>query len=510
MDFNAMIQRTTHLEEYAVPAGVLFVFLLLIHQRHRFTLATATNVNGERSGKGVRPPGRIQRAASAAVAEAVVDFDGDETAGSVESEGAIEDPPSPSDSLSSNAGDAVVGYSNGPATRAGSLYSIPEHDAQARDNHRCSPDAPTSRAVLHRDTPAEGCRSLRSGSRSSTAASTALQGPTIRVVSASEVGMASRMPRAPSATSASTGRASSLSVEFLLPKVESDDDDYVLNKTVPISTPLPPKCASTPRTPSKARGGRSFSQDLDNLASDDVAPLSSPLPPKQSSARVSSASTSRNNSINSSSSLSRGSSSVAGRASAGARSCTAMPSSASTSRAISHMSHDATPPPSSFASFASATVSRAQSPDIWGSMSRMSSLSPSPSEVTEQWVRKVSCRTLPSADDAGDRAEHAIITSWFESSSDVSDALIDCPPNLRDHPDLQIGDLFYHSTPTDYQLWIWEVDEDDKLRWVRVKFMSVRNGLYLTLTPEERRPSWVSEKYARARKRQLHRQGYDV
>lgn len=111
--------------------------------------------------------------------------------------------------------------------------------------------------------------------------------------------------------------------------------------------------------------------------------------------------------------------------------------------------------------------------------------------MSERWVRKVSSRTLPSTDE--------VITTWFESSSDD---LIDSPPDLRDHSDLQLGDLFYHYTTNDYQLWIWEVNTDAKLCWVPVKFMSARNGKYLTLTLQERRPSWVSYKYALARKRE--------
>ena len=56
-----MIQHSSHLEEYAVPVSVLLVFLLLVHQRHRFTPTTATDFDDERSRRGVRPLRRIQR-----------------------------------------------------------------------------------------------------------------------------------------------------------------------------------------------------------------------------------------------------------------------------------------------------------------------------------------------------------------------------------------------------------------------------------------------------------------
>lgn len=239
----------------------------------------------------------------------------------------------------------------------------------------------------HRDLTAEGRRSLRAGSWSTTATSTTVQGSATHVRRGGSapgsslsrgVGVLSRTAQ-PSPTTAEP--VSSLIVELPAPKVELDDDDHCsLDQAVPISTPLPPKRASTPRTPSKARGaGHVFSPGLDNLASDDVTPFSSPLPPRQpSSARGSSTATSRNNST-----LSVRPSRAGSRASAAARSRTATPSSASAPRAVSNASRDATPPPSSAASSASATHSRTQSetPDLWRSMSQMSSLSPTPSEV---------------------------------------------------------------------------------------------------------------------------------
>ncbi|PIL31022.1 hypothetical protein GSI_05716 [Ganoderma sinense ZZ0214-1] len=416
MDFNTMIQHTTRLEEYTVPVAVLLAFLLLIHQRHRFLPAASPDFN-ERYRRSVRPSGHIQRAASVAVAASAAvyldELDADDTSGPTESEGesegALEFSSSPSETPSSKAETDVF---NGVATRAGSLYSLAEESPEAVVGVRASTYPPSSKE-LESSTVSGGQRDLRHStrSRSVTASSTSVRSTLAATSSASKTSKsglqssasqaghetASRIRQTSFAASPSTTpQPSRSSVQRLQPKVESDDDDdYVLDTLIPASTPLPPKRASTPRTPAKARFGRVFTPE-DNLASDDLPP-SSPLPPKQPSA-------------------------------------------------------SARTPHSAF---------------------RDRSVLSGPSSVGSQ--------------DADDEADRVVVTAWFESSSDK---LVDSPPDLRDHPDLRLGDLFYHSTANDYQLWIWEVNDHGVLCWVRVKFMSVRNGLYLTLTPGERRPSW--------------------
>ena len=92
-----------------------------------------------------------------------------------------------------------------------------------------------------------------------------------------------------------------------------------------------------------------------------------------------------------------------------------------------------------------------------------------------------------------------IVTAWFES---FSNTLYTRPPDIRAHPELQLGDLFYHYTATQYQLWMWTEDSAGSPRWMGVFWGYERaDGLRLTLTPTTRKPSWVNERRFKERQR---------
>ena len=83
-----------------------------------------------------------------------------------------------------------------------------------------------------------------------------------------------------------------------------------------------------------------------------------------------------------------------------------------------------------------------------------------------------------------------VTTAWFKSSSE---SLIREPPDLRAHPELRAGDLFYHCVGDMYQLWRWMAGPRSGL-WASVWFGSFRDdGLRLTLTARNFNPSWVNE-----------------
>ena len=103
-----------------------------------------------------------------------------------------------------------------------------------------------------------------------------------------------------------------------------------------------------------------------------------------------------------------------------------------------------------------------------------------------------------------DGTETKIITAWFESSGTLR---LTHPLDLAHHPDLQEGDLFYHALPgtTKNQVWMWtnsKEGETGRLQWRQIYWGHVRDGLYLTLTQSECKPSWVTEKRLRQRSRE--------
>ncbi|KAL7284233.1 hypothetical protein ACG7TL_001515 [Trametes sanguinea] len=95
----------------------------------------------------------------------------------------------------------------------------------------------------------------------------------------------------------------------------------------------------------------------------------------------------------------------------------------------------------------------------------------------------------------GEGAETSTSTSWYEAE-EVGEDLIGAPPDLTGESDLEQGDLFYHRTPTDYQLWMWTTAEDGRLFWQSVYDGFARHdGRRLTLTKAQKLPSWVSNEW---------------
>ncbi|KAI0675876.1 hypothetical protein C8Q78DRAFT_1074853 [Trametes maxima] len=84
-------------------------------------------------------------------------------------------------------------------------------------------------------------------------------------------------------------------------------------------------------------------------------------------------------------------------------------------------------------------------------------------------------------------------TWWFETASNDT---IPCPPaRLAQQDDLRPGDLFLHRIDKkQHQLWHWVDDEGLGLHWKSIHVGSRRaDGRRLTLTPKQKRPSWVGE-----------------
>lgn len=71
---------------------------------------------------------------------------------------------------------------------------------------------------------------------------------------------------------------------------------------------------------------------------------------------------------------------------------------------------------------------------------------------------------------------------------------IACPPDLKSQPQLALGDVFYYPMLTRYQLWLWTSDDSGRLYWLAVRYGYRReDGRRLIITPELRKPSWVTE-----------------
>lgn len=95
-----------------------------------------------------------------------------------------------------------------------------------------------------------------------------------------------------------------------------------------------------------------------------------------------------------------------------------------------------------------------------------------------------------------------MITYWYQADV-VRNNLLDYPPDLTKVPGtecLVLGDLYYHCTPTQYQLWIWAREKNQKAAWKPVKCGHKRDDdRYLIITKTDKFPSWVQyESYQRA------------
>ena len=118
------------------------------------------------------------------------------------------------------------------------------------------------------------------------------------------------------------------------------------------------------------------------------------------------------------------------------------------------------------------------------------------SQLLKQYKRHTSNRPCKIGDEVV-----KVRTSWFESFGNYP---IKAPPDLRAHPQLQCGDLFYHRlhASPEYQMWMWS-GEIGCEHWIDVRWGYRRDdGVFMTLTPDEQRPSWVGEQRFLQRERE--------
>ncbi|KAH9895962.1 hypothetical protein C8Q73DRAFT_665004 [Cubamyces lactineus] len=95
----------------------------------------------------------------------------------------------------------------------------------------------------------------------------------------------------------------------------------------------------------------------------------------------------------------------------------------------------------------------------------------------------------------GDKARPLgpVLATWFETEN-IGEALIDRPPDLTGEPGLvvEIGDLYYHRTSTQYQFWLWSIGPQGEPFWMPVHYGYIReDGRRLIVTTANRWPSWV-------------------
>ncbi|KAJ8463410.1 hypothetical protein ONZ51_g10283 [Trametes cubensis] len=80
-------------------------------------------------------------------------------------------------------------------------------------------------------------------------------------------------------------------------------------------------------------------------------------------------------------------------------------------------------------------------------------------------------------------------TGWFQSQSDSP---ITAPPDFSTSPDVRVGDIFCHKTPTSCQMWLWVAGTGTPSYWGPIPLGHRRgDGRRLTLTKSMREPSWV-------------------
>lgn len=96
----------------------------------------------------------------------------------------------------------------------------------------------------------------------------------------------------------------------------------------------------------------------------------------------------------------------------------------------------------------------------------------------------------------GVEAEHTVV-AWYQDDL-IHNGLIDSPVDLAHDAALSLGDLYYHRTPAQYQLWLWTMGQDGPW-WKPVTWGHVReDGKRLIVTKLSKWPSWVSESYYRS------------
>ncbi|KAJ2968070.1 hypothetical protein NUW54_g13325 [Trametes sanguinea] len=102
------------------------------------------------------------------------------------------------------------------------------------------------------------------------------------------------------------------------------------------------------------------------------------------------------------------------------------------------------------------------------------------------YVRQV--RTAPRSERNPGSSAKSRQTAWFETRS--NDALAN-PPDLTQHGELELGDLYYHRYGEDFQLWLWTDEGGGDPRWKPVWIGYPKDGRKLTLTEGLKRPSWI-------------------
>lgn len=87
-------------------------------------------------------------------------------------------------------------------------------------------------------------------------------------------------------------------------------------------------------------------------------------------------------------------------------------------------------------------------------------------------------------------------TAFFQFADKV-DGAIEVPSELSKHPDLMLGDLFYHRSGTKCQMWIWEKETAQQLRWRPVGWGYERKSdrKVLILSEKKALPSWVQKSH---------------
>ena len=93
-----------------------------------------------------------------------------------------------------------------------------------------------------------------------------------------------------------------------------------------------------------------------------------------------------------------------------------------------------------------------------------------------------------------------VVTAFFEYP--VAKQLLSHPPDLRTHPELDVGDLFYNTLGIKYRCWIW-IKQGGTAHWLKIDWGYAReDGLRFILTSRMLRPSWVPESRFQQRERE--------
>ncbi len=87
-------------------------------------------------------------------------------------------------------------------------------------------------------------------------------------------------------------------------------------------------------------------------------------------------------------------------------------------------------------------------------------------------------------------------TAFFQFADKVEGA-VEAPFELSNHPDLVAGDLFYHRSGMKCQLWIWEKEAAQSLRWRAIGWGYERKAdrKVLILSEKKALPSWVQKSH---------------